>query len=92
MGRGVAMEAGGVRMARVVVRVLREGRVRIPEEVAEKLGIKEGDYLEMRVEGGRLVVEKLDPLDLLRGFLSQGTARGVAEELDRERRASERGA
>ncbi len=80
-----------MRMARAVVRVSRKRQVTIPEEVADELNIREGDYLEMRVEGGRLVIEKLNPLDLLRGFLAQRTERGVAEELDRERRESERG-
>ncbi len=77
-------------MTRVVVKVLRKRQVTIPKEIAEELDIREGDYLVMRVEGGRLVIEKLDPLDLLRGFLARGTERGVAEELDRERRESER--
>ncbi|AEM39004.1 transcriptional regulator, AbrB family [Pyrolobus fumarii 1A] len=75
---------------RVVVRVLRKRQVTIPKEVADLLDIREGDYLVMRVEDGRLVVEKVDPLDMLRGFLAERSGKGLAEEIDRERRLSER--
>ena len=31
----------------------------IPREVREALGLRRGDYVSMRVEGGRLIVEKV---------------------------------
>ncbi len=75
---------------RVVVKVLRKRQVTIPKEVADALNIREGDYLAMRVEGGRIVVERIDPLDMLKELLSARTGKGLAEEIDRERRLSER--
>jgi len=75
---------------RVVVKVLRKRQVTIPKEVSERLGISEGDYLAFIVEGDRIVVEKVDPLELLEGFLAKSSGRGVAEEIDRGRKASER--
>ncbi len=75
---------------RVVVKVLRKRQVTIPKEVADALNIREGDYLAMKVEDGRIVVERIDPLDMLKELLSARTGKGLAEEIDRERRLSER--
>ncbi len=75
---------------RVVVKVLRKRQVTIPKEVADALNIREGDYLAMMVEGGRIVVERVDPLDMLKELLSARTGKGLAEEIDRERKLSER--
>ncbi|MGC9137292.1 AbrB/MazE/SpoVT family DNA-binding domain-containing protein [Caldivirga sp.] len=39
-----------------LVRVSRKNTIYIPKEIAEKVGITEGTYLEIRVEGGRLIM------------------------------------
>ena len=44
----------------------------------------------LTVEGRRIVIEKADPLDLLEGVLAREAERGLAEEIDRDRRESER--
>ncbi|RLG51071.1 MAG: AbrB family transcriptional regulator, partial [Thermoproteota archaeon] len=39
-----------------IVRVLQKGKITIPVEVRERLGIKVGDELKLVVEGGRIVL------------------------------------
>ncbi|MEM4970263.1 MAG: AbrB/MazE/SpoVT family DNA-binding domain-containing protein [Sulfolobales archaeon] len=38
-----------------IVRVSKKNTIYIPKDIAEKLGIVEGSYLELRVEGDKLV-------------------------------------
>jgi AbrB family looped-hinge helix DNA binding protein len=38
-----------------VVRVSKKNTIYIPKDIAEKLGIVEGSYLELRVEGDKLM-------------------------------------
>ena len=74
----------------VVVKVLRKRQVTIPKEIADALNIREGDYLAMRIEDGRIVIERIDPLDMLRELLATRSEKGIAEEIDRERKLSGR--
>lgn len=74
----------------VVVKVLRKRQVTIPKEIADALNIREGDYLAMKVEDGRIVIERIDPLDMLRELLATRSKKGIAEEIDRERKLSGR--
>lgn len=74
-----------------MVKVTRKRQVTIPKEIGEKLGIEEGDYLKVRLEGNKIVMEKVRSLKDLMGILNPGKpVRGIAEELDRERKESER--
>ena len=41
-----------------LVKVSRKGQVTLPKEVREALAIREDDYLVLRVEDGRVVLEK----------------------------------
>lgn len=72
----------------VQVKVLQKGKVTIPVEVREGLGIREGDYLTLEVEGGRLILLPAktvsDPTELLCG-LAEGVPfmEPVKEELRR---------
>ena len=43
--------------------VAQRGQVTIPKSVRERLGIRPGTVLDMHDEGGRLVAEKVAPLD-----------------------------
>jgi len=43
------------------VKVTRKFQVTIPREVRELLGIRVGDVLRVRVEGGKIVLEPLKP-------------------------------
>ncbi len=45
-------------MASVIV--TRHSQVTIPKELREILGITEGDKVSMRVEGNKLIIEKID--------------------------------
>jgi len=54
-----------------IVIVTRNAQITIPKKIREALGIKEGDKVIMRVEGEKIIVEKvredvwLDPTDFL---------------------------
>ncbi len=45
-----------------LVRVSKKNTVYIPKDIAEEIGITEGSYLELKVEGGKLVATPIpDP-------------------------------
>jgi len=49
----------------VVSRVGKKGAIYLPKHIMRALGVREGDKVLMRVEGGRLVLEFVpDPLSL----------------------------
>ncbi len=75
----------------MIVKVTRKRQVTIPKEIGEKLGIGEGDYLRVRLEGKKIVMEKVRGLEDLMGILNPGKpVKGIAEQLDRERKESDR--
>ena len=46
------------------VRVSRKNTIYIPKAISEAVGISEGDYVVLRVEGGRIVIERVeDPFE-----------------------------
>lgn len=51
----------------VMVRLDRERRIRIPENVCRRLGLKVGDVLKMTISMGKLIIEPLrkirDPIE-----------------------------
>ena len=53
-------------MEAVEVTLAERGQIVIPKEVRDELGLKPGSRLQVRVEGGRLVIEKRVQLDLSR--------------------------
>jgi len=63
----------------VRVKVTRNYQVTIPAEIRRVLGIKEGDLLEVRLEGERIVIEKPE-LELPRIRLGK---RITTEEIER---------
>ncbi len=40
----------------IQVKVLQKGKITIPAEIRERLGIKEGDILTLEVSGGRIIL------------------------------------
>ena len=70
------------------VRVLQKGKITIPAEIRERLGIKEGDILTLEVLGGRIVLlpprTVLNPTRVLDG-LAEGISleKPLEEELKR---------
>jgi len=52
---------GGIGMAIVKVRINRQ--VTIPKSIFEKLGLKEGDLVEVDIEGDRIVMRPKGPTD-----------------------------
>ena len=51
-----------------VVKVTRNSQITIPKEVREKVGIKEGDRVDVTVEGDKVVIRKIE-LDEITDFL-----------------------
>ena len=74
------------------MKVTRKKQITLPKEVCDRLGVGPGDYVKVYVDrDGRVVVEKALGINELAGFLSPGhPLKGLAEELDRERRLGER--
>ena len=50
-----------------VVKVTRNNQVTIPKKIARKLGISEGDFVEIFVRGDELVIRKVKSIDELIG-------------------------
>ncbi|MCH4816800.1 MAG: AbrB/MazE/SpoVT family DNA-binding domain-containing protein [Saccharolobus sp.] len=72
-------------MERRRVKVYKKGIIVIPKEIREKLGIKEGDIIELVVNGDKISIEK--PATLLDLFGVDGDeAVEVAKEIIKERR------
>jgi antitoxin PrlF len=44
----------------VAITVTRNAQITIPKEIRKALGIDEGDRVRIRMEGGRIVVEKVE--------------------------------
>ena len=72
-------------MERYRVKVYKKGIVVIPKEVREKLGIKEGDVLELVIEGDRASIEKPETLLDLFGVDGEDAVE-IAKEVTKERR------
>ena len=74
------------------VKVLSGYRVTIPRDVRSKLGVKVGDEVELRVEGGRIIIQVAglpsDPVLEMLGMASGGKQRigGVEEAVIEELR------
>jgi AbrB family looped-hinge helix DNA binding protein len=68
---------------REVVKVHRKGIVVLPKGVREALGIEEGTLLELKVEGGRILLEPLDLWGRVWRSCS-GSAEEAERELDKE--------
>ncbi|BAB67297.1 AbrB/MazE/SpoVT family DNA-binding domain-containing protein [Sulfurisphaera tokodaii] len=72
-------------MEKYRVKVYKKGIIVIPKEIREKIGIKEGDILELTVNGNKIDIEK--PMTLLDLFGVDGeVAVEVAKEVIKERR------
>lgn len=54
------------------VRVLQKGKITIPAEIRERLGIKEGDVLTLELSGGKVILlppkTLLNPTEILDGL------------------------
>ncbi|GAB6947219.1 hypothetical protein JCM16161A_13490 [Vulcanisaeta sp. JCM 16161] len=51
-------------MLEVRVRVSRKNTIYIPKAISEAVGISEGDYVVLRVDGNRIIIERVeDPFE-----------------------------
>ncbi len=65
---------------RILVKVDKEGRITIPKEVMSQTSIEPEGYVDLKVEGGRLVVEPVKSVaDTYFGFVR---SEGYPEDLD----------
>ena len=70
------------------VGVLQKGKITIPAEIRERLGIKEGDVLKLEVSGGKVVLlpprTVLNPTKVLDGLVENvSLEKPIEEELKR---------
>ena len=63
-------------METVEVTLAERGQIVIPKEARDELGLKPGSRLQVRVEGGRLLIEKRVQLDLGR-WIGKGVDDGL---------------
>lgn len=70
-----------------------QNEIVIPHEARERLGLRPGDHLNIRVEASRIVLEKSlgELTDSLRGLLRGSFSENAEEYLTEERRAWEKG-
>jgi AbrB family looped-hinge helix DNA binding protein len=47
-----------------IVKVTRNSQITIPKEIRKKVGIKEGDRVEITVEGNRVLIRKIEMEDI----------------------------
>jgi AbrB family looped-hinge helix DNA binding protein len=65
------------------VRVNKKGVIVIPKALREEIGLNEGDLVKMRVEGGKIVIERIDLWDRV-WKCCKGSAEEAEKELDQE--------
>jgi AbrB family looped-hinge helix DNA binding protein len=62
------------------VKVLQKGKVPIPADIREALGVDEGDYVTMEFQGGRVVISPVgtmtNPTEAISGLVSGVTVKG----------------
>ena len=75
-----------------IVKVTRKRQITLPKEICDKLGISPGDYVKVYLDKkGKVIIEKAVGLEELAGVLNPGyEVRGLAHELDKERKYGER--
>ncbi len=70
-------------MSEVKTRITRKFTLYIPKSIARAVGLKEGDYVRMRVEGSKIIMERVpDPFEL--ALKGPKFARTTFEEFERE--------
>ena len=57
-----------------------KGQVVIPREVRVRLGLKEGDYLFVELEGNEVKLRKIEPIEKFRGILRKSFSDSELEE------------
>jgi len=75
-----------------IVKVTRKRQITLPKEICDKLNIAPGDYVKVYIsKDNKIIVEKVVGLSQLAGILNPGyPVKGLAEELDKERKHGER--
>mgnify|MGYP001772584201 FL=1 len=66
-----------------VTKVNKKGIVVIPKGIREEIGLKEGDTVKIRVEDGRIVIEKVDLWERV-WDCCKGSTEEAESELDEE--------
>ncbi len=59
-----------------------KGEIVIPESIRDQMGIRPGDTVRFRTEGGRVILEKRDGAATLEAFLGAYEKRRLPREID----------
>ncbi len=70
-------------MSEVKTKITKKFTLYIPKSIARAVGLKEGDYVKMRVEGSKIVVERVPDLFEL-ALKGPKFAKTTFEEFERE--------
>ncbi len=63
-----------------IVRISSKGQVVIPKELRTKLGLEAGDYILMELEGDKVKLSKIQPIERFKGILKKKTDYSDLEE------------
>lgn len=72
-------------MIHLEAKVGARGQAVIPKPIRDQMGIQPGDQVSFTIEEGRIVVEKVDPDELLEEFLGAYEKRALPEDIDWDR-------
>jgi AbrB family looped-hinge helix DNA binding protein len=72
-------------MIQLEAKVGGRGQAVIPKPIRDQMGIHAGDKVSFRIEEGRIVVEKVDPEELLEELFGAYEKRELAEDVDWDR-------
>lgn len=72
-------------MIQLEAKVGSRGQTVIPKPIRDQMGIHPGDQVYFRIEEGQIVVEKVDPEELLEAFLGAYEKRDLPEDPDWDR-------
>lgn len=74
-------------MMEIEAKVGARGQAVIPKPIRDQMGIQPGDKVRFGIEEGRIVVEKVDPEELVEELLGAYEKRTLPEEIDWDREA-----
>lgn len=72
-------------MIHLEAKVGARGQAVIPKPIRDQMGIRPGDQVSFTIEEGRIVVEKVNPEELLEEFLGAYEKRELPENVDWDR-------
>ncbi|AWR99910.1 AbrB/MazE/SpoVT family DNA-binding domain-containing protein [Metallosphaera hakonensis] len=65
------------------IKVNKKGIIVLPKAIREEIGLKEGDVVKVKVEGGKIIIEKINLWDKVWNCC-KGSAEEAEKEIDEE--------